>query len=135
MAIPEELIGFWELVYKTANDRGKIRIIKSETPNIFMLFIEIDDESIDIEDELSMFDGIPVSDDLWLAFEESYAEKASVFVNVGLLNEIYSILGTPEEIKTEDDVFIILTLKPDYTVEGIEVQVMPRDLFDEMYDL
>ena len=36
-----------------------------------------------------------------------------------------------EEIKVEDDIYIILNLKPDYTVEGTEVQVHPRDLFNQ----
>ncbi len=33
-----------------------------------------------------------------------------------------------EEIKTEDNVFITLDLKPDYTIEGTEVRVSPVDL-------
>ncbi len=33
-----------------------------------------------------------------------------------------------EEIKAEDNVFISLNLKPDYTVEGTEVRVSPVDL-------
>ncbi len=37
-----------------------------------------------------------------------------------------------EEINVGDDVFISLNLKPDYTIEGIQVRVSPVDLF---YDL
>ncbi|XOB42003.1 MAG: hypothetical protein ACKKMS_01340 [Candidatus Nealsonbacteria bacterium] len=33
-----------------------------------------------------------------------------------------------EEIKVEDNVFITLDLKPDYTIEGTEVRVSPVDL-------
>ena len=36
-----------------------------------------------------------------------------------------------EEIKIEDYVFISLNLKSDYTIEGIEVQVSPQDLFNQ----
>lgn len=37
-----------------------------------------------------------------------------------------------EEIKVEDNVYITLTLKPDYTVEGTEVEVSPQDLFENL---
>ena len=37
-----------------------------------------------------------------------------------------------EEIKVGDNVYISLNLKPDYTIEGIQVRVSPVDLF---YDL
>ena len=37
-----------------------------------------------------------------------------------------------EEIKVEDNVFIMLNLKSDYTIEGIEVQVSPKDLFENL---
>ena len=36
-----------------------------------------------------------------------------------------------EEIKIEDNVFISLNLKSDYTIEGTEVQVSPQDLFNQ----
>lgn len=36
-----------------------------------------------------------------------------------------------EEIKVEDDVYITLTLKPDYTVEGTEVRVQSQDSFNQ----
>ncbi len=35
-----------------------------------------------------------------------------------------------EEIKVEDNVFIHLNLKSDYTIEGVEIEVSPQDLFD-----
>ena len=34
-----------------------------------------------------------------------------------------------EEIKVGDDVFISLNLKPDYTIEGIQIRVSPANLF------
>ena len=37
-----------------------------------------------------------------------------------------------EEIKVEDNVYITLTLKPDYTVEGTKVEVSPQDLFENL---
>jgi len=60
------------------------------------------------------------------------ATKEEITGNIGISEEKEYNLGEKEvsfkDIKVGDNVFIVLNLKPDYTIEGTEVSLSPVDL-------